>query len=189
MHIKLTLGLLGLLFSSYTRKHGKEEIKLVQTNHVPTELGVLNSICYKEKLRKNEISTGNRFVNFNKIIKTTEIMMGNNKEILLKANIAVSKGDYEGFLSFCTEDTIWTFVGEETLIGKAAVREYMLNAYIEPPTFQVDNLLADQDFVTAIGKISMKDKEGKILNYQYCDVWKFRDGKMAELKAFVIPIK
>lgn len=36
----------------------------------------------------------------------------NSKEILQKANSLITKGDYEGFLSFCIEDTKWTFVGD-----------------------------------------------------------------------------
>jgi uncharacterized protein (TIGR02246 family) len=112
----------------------------------------------------------------------------NNKEILEKANTAVTTGDNEGFLSFCTDDTQWTFVGEQTLQGKEAVRQYMAEAYVEPPKFMVENLIADGEFVTAVGKISMKDEEHKMATYAYCDVWRFRDGKMAELKAFVIKI-
>jgi len=110
----------------------------------------------------------------------------NNKAILEKANEAVTNGDNEGFLSFCTEDTKWTFVGEQILRGKEAVRQYMATAYVEPPKFLVENLIAEGEFVTAIGKISMKDEDGKTIDYSYCDVWRFRDGKMAELKAFVI---
>jgi ketosteroid isomerase-like protein len=32
----------------------------------------------------------------------------------------------------------------------------------------------------------MKDEHSKMITYDYCDVWKFKDGKMWELKAFVI---
>ena len=110
----------------------------------------------------------------------------NNKAILEKANAAITEGKYEEFLSFCTDDTEWTFVGDQTLRGKEAVRQYMAVAYIEPPKFMVENLIAEGNFVTATGKISMKDKNGKPVDYSYCDVWQFRDGKMAELKAFVI---
>jgi ketosteroid isomerase-like protein len=110
----------------------------------------------------------------------------NNKAILEKANAAITAGDYEGFLSFCTDDTEWTFVGDQTLRGKEAVRQYMATEYVEPPKFMVENLIAEGDFVTALGKISMKDESGRIVDYTYCDVWRFRDGKMAELKAFVI---
>lgn len=112
----------------------------------------------------------------------------NNKEILEKANAAVTTGDNEGFLSFCTDDTQWTFVGEQTLKGKEAVRQYMTKAYMEPPKFMVENLIAEGEFVTALGKISMKDEGGKVTTYAYCDVWRFLNGQMAELKAFVIKI-
>lgn len=113
-------------------------------------------------------------------------MIEDNKAILEKGNAAVTKGNYEGFLSFCTEDTQWTFVGEQTLKGKQAVREYMAKAYLEPPKFMVENLIAEGDFLTAVGKISMKDASGKMIHYSYCDIWRFEDGKMAELKAFVV---
>jgi ketosteroid isomerase-like protein len=110
----------------------------------------------------------------------------NIKAILEEANAAITEGDNEKFLSFCTEDTEWTFVGDKTLQGKDAVRQYMEKAYLEPPKFIVENLIAEGDFLTALGKISMKDEDGKMVDYSYCDVWRFRDGKMAELKAFVI---
>ncbi|HTE26821.1 nuclear transport factor 2 family protein [Flavitalea sp.] len=112
----------------------------------------------------------------------------NNKTILEKANAAVTSGDHEGFLAFCTEDTEWTFVGDKTIKGKESVRQYMADSYPEPPKFMVENFISEDDFVSAIGKISLKDKDGKMTNYAYCDVWRFRDGKMHELKAFVIGI-
>jgi ketosteroid isomerase-like protein len=112
----------------------------------------------------------------------------NNKQILETANAAITKGDYEVFLSFCADDTVWTFVGEQTLRGKEAVRQYMAATYLEPPKFRVENLIAEGDFVTALGKIDLKDIAGNVTNYSYCDVWRFRDGKMTELTAFVVEI-
>ncbi|RXK86391.1 nuclear transport factor 2 family protein [Filimonas effusa] len=110
-----------------------------------------------------------------------------NKEILEKANAAITRGDYEEFLSFCSDDTEWTFVGDKTLQGKEAVRQYMATAYIEPPKFTVENLIAEDGFVTALGQISMKSAEdGQMIHYAYCDVWRFHNGKMIGLKAFVI---
>ena len=111
----------------------------------------------------------------------------NNKEVLEKANACINKGDNEGFLAFCTEDVKWEFVGNRTLNGKEAVREYMKSSYTEPPKFDVENVIGGDGFVVAIGKISMKDETGALIEYAYCDVWHFRDGKMAALKAFVIP--
>ena len=116
-------------------------------------------------------------------------MTGENKSMLMKANEAVANGDHEGFLSYCTEDTEWNFVGEQILQGKEAVRQYMAKAYLEPPKFRVEHLIAEAEFVTAVGKISMKDETGEMVTYDYCDVWKFRDVKLHELKAFVVPVQ
>lgn len=109
-----------------------------------------------------------------------------NKAILVQGNAAIARGDNEGFLSFCADDTEWRFVGDKTLKGKDAVRRWMASTYTEPPTFVVADLIAEGDFVTALGDITMKDGEGKAARYSYCDVWRFRDGKIVELRAFVI---
>lgn len=113
-------------------------------------------------------------------------MTRSNKDILLKANEAVTNGNNEGFLSECTDDVTWNFIGDRILKGKNAVREYMMETYDEPPRFTTEHLIAEGDFVIAVGKISLKDGGGKLCDYQYCDVWRFRDGKIAELSAFVI---
>ena len=109
-----------------------------------------------------------------------------NKTILQQANAAITAGDNEGFLAHCTEDTQWTFVGEQTLRGKQAVREWMKTAYQQPPRFRVEHLIAEDDFVTALGTITLPDANGEAVEHAYCDVWRFREGKLAELKAFVL---
>ncbi len=116
-------------------------------------------------------------------------MSEKNKAILQHANAAVAKGDHEGFLSHCTDDMEWTFVGDRILKGKEAVRQYMKATYIEPPSVRVDHLIAEGDFVTALGDIDLKDEAGKLVHFAYCDVWRLRDGKLAELRAFVVERK
>lgn len=113
-------------------------------------------------------------------------MTDNNKAIIERANAAFAKGDFEGFLSFCTEDTKWTYVGNRILEGKEAVRRYIAETYTEPSKFTVENVIAEGDFVTLLGDITLKDEDDRETQYAFCDVWRFRDGKMAELKAFVI---
>jgi len=113
-------------------------------------------------------------------------MSGKNKITLQQGNKAIAEGNYEGFLALCTDDTEWTFVGEETLIGKKAVRQWMATAYPQPPKVTVDNLIAEGDFLTALGNVIMQNKDGKETHYWYCDVWRFNEGKFAGLKAFVI---
>jgi ketosteroid isomerase-like protein len=113
-------------------------------------------------------------------------MSEKNKSILEQGNAAIVAGNNEEFLSFCAEDTEWTFVGEQTLKGKEAVRQWMARTYVEPPKFTVAHLIAEGEFVTAVGDLTMKDEDGQLAHYSYCDVWRFRGGEIVELRAFVI---
>lgn len=116
-------------------------------------------------------------------------MSNENKAILTRANAEVARGNHEGFLAHCTEDVVWEFVGEQTLKGKAAVRRYMDETYLHPPRFTVSHQIAEGDFLTVLGDITLKDKGGRDVTYAYCDVWRLRDGKLAELRAFVVKMK
>ncbi|WP_114791368.1 nuclear transport factor 2 family protein [Niabella yanshanensis] len=111
----------------------------------------------------------------------------NNKEILLKANEQISKGNYDGFLNYCTEDTRWEFIGEQTLNGKVEIKAYMKAAYLKPPKVAVDQLITEGDFLVAQGTIELLDADGTWKGYDYCDVWQIFDGKLASLKAYVVP--
>jgi ketosteroid isomerase-like protein len=110
-----------------------------------------------------------------------------NKNILRQANAAVEQGDHTGFLEYCTEDTVWTFIGDRTLRGKAAVRQWMDESYkVAPPQLAVHRLVAEGDALTAVGEIVLTEAGGKKTRYAYCDVWRLRDGKLATLHAFVV---
>ena len=113
-------------------------------------------------------------------------MSAKNKEIVEKVNASFAEGSVEGFLSHCADDVVWTIVGNKTTRGKNAIREWMASMDIEPPKFTVDNIIADGDFVTAYGDMNMKEKDGKTAPYAYCDIYRFRDGKIVELNSFVV---
>ena len=116
-------------------------------------------------------------------------MSDENKAVLERANAEVAKGNNEGLLACCTDDVGWEFVSGQTLRGKAAVRQYMKETYVEPPRFTVTQMIAEHDFVTVLGDITLKGKDGADVHYAYCDVWCLRDGKLAELRAFVVEMK
>ena len=52
-------------------------------------------------------------------------MSAKNKEIVEKVNAAFAEGSVEGFLSFCADDVVWTMVGDKTVKGKDAIRQWM----------------------------------------------------------------
>ncbi|MGJ1193813.1 MULTISPECIES: nuclear transport factor 2 family protein [Sphingobacterium] len=109
-----------------------------------------------------------------------------NITILHTANEFIAKGDYESFLAYCTAETKWVFIGERILHGKEEVRAYLKEFYQEPPVFDVEKSIEEGDFVMVTGEIRLRNKDGKYDYFDYCDIWRFEDGKMAELKAFVI---
>ena len=113
-------------------------------------------------------------------------MFAKNKEIVEKVNASFAEGGVEEFLSFCSDDVVWTMVGNKTTKGKKAIREWMASMDMEPPKFTVDNTIAEGDFVTSYGNMTMKEKDGKTSPYAYCDIYQFRDGKIVEMNSFVI---
>ena len=98
----------------------------------------------------------------------------------------MSNRDYEGFLEYCTEDVKWVFGGDSTLQGKSEVLNYMKSECIDLPKFDYEHFIAENDYLTATSNITILSEDGKDKNYFYCDVWKFRKGKMTELYAYVI---
>ncbi|RYG30125.1 MAG: nuclear transport factor 2 family protein [Chitinophagaceae bacterium] len=116
-------------------------------------------------------------------------MSDQNKAILMQANAAIANGDYEGFLVYCSDDTQWNFVGDKILYGKEAVREWMRVTYLEPPKFMVSNIVAEDDFVIAMGKIAVRQPDGTTVQSEYCDVWSFKEGRMHVLNAYVVEVK
>jgi uncharacterized protein len=114
-------------------------------------------------------------------------MSVNHKAIVEKVNAAFAAGSTEGFLACCADDVAWTMVGDTTVHGKDAIRQWLASmGPMEPPQFTVHNVIAEGDFVTAYGVMSMQDKDGVVMPYAYCDIYRFRGEKIVELRAFVI---
>lgn len=113
-------------------------------------------------------------------------MSAENKRIVEKVNASFDEGNVEGFLSYCADNVVWTIIGEKTVAGKDPIRQWMASMDMETPQFTVKNVIAEGDFVTAYGDMKMKDKTGKIVPYSYCDIYRFRSGKIVELNSFVV---
>jgi ketosteroid isomerase-like protein len=117
-------------------------------------------------------------------------MTAKNKEIIGKVNAVFLQGNFEGFLEYCADDVRWTIVGDRSVKGKEAIRQWMKSMAAEnpePPKFSViDPVIAEGDFVVARGDMTMKDKDGKQGQYSYCDIYRFRGDKIAELNSFVV---
>jgi ketosteroid isomerase-like protein len=113
-------------------------------------------------------------------------MATSNKNIVEKVNAAFADNNVDGFLGYCADDVTWSMVGDTTVKGKEEIRKWMKSMDMEAPAFTVDAVIADGDRVAAFGDMTMKNKEGKVVPYSYCDVYRFRDGKIVELRSFVV---
>lgn len=113
-------------------------------------------------------------------------MSAKNKQIIDKINDSFAEGNIEGFLEHCADDVVWRMIGDKSFTGKGAIREFMTSTGGELPDFTIDKVIGDGDSVVTYGNMTMKNKDGKAVPYAWCDVYGFRDGKIATLDSYVI---
>ncbi|MCO4293322.1 nuclear transport factor 2 family protein [Solitalea sp. MAHUQ-68] len=113
-----------------------------------------------------------------------------NKEIVNKLNALFAEGDVETFIDYCADNVVWGMVGSPALEGKEAVSKAMkTDDFPDPPKIMVKNVIADGDMVMSDGTMSMKKKDGTIVDMAYCDVYKFANGQIIELTSYIIDLK
>jgi ketosteroid isomerase-like protein len=114
-------------------------------------------------------------------------MAANRKEIVQRINEGFAENNLEKVLSFCTDDFIWTMVGDTTVRGKDRVRKWMASMDPQPPRFTIHQTIAEGDSVVTRGDMVMQErKNGPSIAYTFCDIYRFAGDKVAELIAFVI---
>jgi ketosteroid isomerase-like protein len=107
-----------------------------------------------------------------------------HKRIVEQANDAFSRNNMDAFLNLCTENVEWTMVGDSTVKGKGAIREWLKSMDPGTPTIKVERIVAEGDTAIACGSFVMKD-----VAYEFCDVYRFEGDRIASLRAFVIKPK
>lgn len=113
-------------------------------------------------------------------------MSAKHREITEKVNASFAENKPEVFLSYCADDIVWRIVGDKVVKGVDGIRSFMKSMDMEPPKFTVDNLFADGDHAMANGSMTMREKDNKEGKYSYCDIYRFNDGKIAELISYVV---
>ena len=117
-------------------------------------------------------------------------MSQENKQIVEQINKAFTEGNTEGFLEHCADDVVWVMEGDVTTRGVTAIRQFMsqMEGYT-PPKFSVDKMIADGDSVACYGEMTMDEPAGCEGRYSYCDAYTFSNGKVTELRSFVVKHK
>jgi len=107
-----------------------------------------------------------------------------NQAIFIAANKALAEGNYEEFITYCSEDVKWENVGERTFNGKVELFRYISSAY-DGITFTTESQVKENDIIVELGKIVF-EKDGDSKTSSYCDIWRFKDGMIREVNSFVI---
>lgn len=113
----------------------------------------------------------------------------NNKATVDRINAAFQDNSVEGFLACCADDVEWTIVGEKAVKGKDAIRAWMGPGAKEPPRFSVARVIGEGDFVAAYGDMTMNENGQQDVPYSYCDVYRFENDKVVELRSYVVKLK
>ena len=116
-------------------------------------------------------------------------MPARNQAIVDQVNAAFAANNIEGFLAHCTTDVVWTMIGDRTVHGVDSIRSWMSEMNGDAPTFTVEHVSGDGDTVTAYGDMTMTGDDGSTEPYAYCDVYRFRGDKIAELRSYVVSTK
>ena len=114
-------------------------------------------------------------------------MAANRREIVQRINEGFAENNLEKVLSFCSDDLIWTMVGDTTVRGKDTIREWMASMDPQTPKITIRQIVVEGDSVVAFGDMSMQERKGGTpIPYTFCDVYRFAGDRVAELTAFVI---
>ena len=108
-----------------------------------------------------------------------------DEALMRDINDAFNSRDVERILSFFAEDaTFWMARGPEpvgrTLRGKAAIGNALADRFKVIPDMRWDHkehILAG-DRAVSVWTVRGKGADGEDLNYQGCDIYAFRDGKI-----------
>jgi ketosteroid isomerase-like protein len=101
------------------------------------------------------------------------------------------KNDHAQILSCLTDDIEWTVFGAFHLVGKEAYDKAIDGApvFIDPPELEVVRMVEQDDVVMAELTGTAKRAAGGELRMSMAEVFVMRDGKIAERRAWVIPLE
>jgi uncharacterized protein (TIGR02246 family) len=113
-----------------------------------------------------------------------------NVDLVHRADAAVNARDLDGFLALMTDDVIWettTPPDGERFEGKAAVRAGGEGFFSSSPTarFETEEVVGLGDRAFSRWTYHWVDDQGKAGHVRGVDLYRFRDGKIAEILSYV----
>jgi ketosteroid isomerase-like protein len=120
----------------------------------------------------------------------TDAAIAANVELVHKADAAVNARDVDAFLALMTDDVIWESTAPpdgERHAGKAAVRAGGEGFFSGSPNarFENEEVVATVDRAFARWTYHWVDEGGQAGHVRGVDIYRFRDGKIAEILSYV----
>jgi uncharacterized protein len=112
-------------------------------------------------------------------------------EIIKKLYADFRRGDVEGILAACTEDSCWSIPGSGALpfagthVGRAAIGEFYcsLVRHVDIDHLQVECFLQDENMVVAMGRMSgTARRTGKSFASTWLHCWTFDNTRIASFQ-------
>jgi ketosteroid isomerase-like protein len=116
--------------------------------------------------------------------------LSKNTEVVNTYLDGFRRNDHEQILSCLTDDIKWTVYGAFQLTGKQAYDRAIDGApeFIDPPELQVVRMVEQGDVVMAELTGTARRSAGGAMRMSMAEVFVMRDGKIAERRAWVIPL-
>jgi ketosteroid isomerase-like protein len=116
--------------------------------------------------------------------------MSRNKQTVETYLDGFRKNDHAQILSCLTDDIQWTVFGGFRLTGKEAYDAAIEGpGFIPPPELEVVRMVEEGDVVMAELTGSVKRDPGDVMRMSMAEVFRMRDGKICERRAWVIELK
>jgi ketosteroid isomerase-like protein len=116
-----------------------------------------------------------------------------NKQAVVDFYRLAAAGEIDQCFALMTDDVVWHNIGSTRFSGSFHGRDGILNdllgplfgALKGPIRTEVDHLIADGDFVAALTRGQAETQDGTPYNNTYCQVFRFRDGKIVEVTEYM----
>jgi len=111
----------------------------------------------------------------------------NNKEVVNKIYEAFRGRDINKMLPYITDDFTWHINGELCASNnKEAIKQIEDERAAGTPVIDVKNMISENDLVIAEGDCECEMKEHGLVQVHFCDVYRFENGKVKAIRAYVI---
>ena len=116
--------------------------------------------------------------------------MSDQKDIVRTYIDGFEKSDHEQILACLTDDIRWTVFGAYRLEGKEAYDAEIENpAFTGSPTITITRMVEEDDVVMAEMTLEAQRATGETMRAAMGEVFVFRNGKIAERRAYVVELE